>query len=421
MRKILILLFCGVSFFATAQKPAVQTGNDTISGIEDKKDHPLSSGYYPIGFFDIDLKTLIKLNNYEGLRVGIGGLTNDKLFEDYKLGGYYAYGFKDKTSKFSLGGSARVDREKKAWVSLYYADDVKEIGAFDYLTDARVYSIFEPRLVNITQFYKYRKWFANIAGELSPKFLGELRIEHSNVENIENYYFIHNAVPYADYQLAEATVSVRISPKTNFFTNEDGTKEYFDGFPKISAQITKGFKDVVGSDFNYTKFGLKLDYFIKRTDLSSTNILLEGSLATGDVPLTHLFHSFPNQPTKDEVLQRFSVAGVQSFETMYFGEFFSDKLTTLQIKHSLRRFDLAEKWKPELVLITRHALGDMDNIENHFGVPFNTLDKLYNETGFEVNKILFGFGLSGAYRYGYYNLPKFSDNISFKFTFYLEI
>lgn len=421
MRKILFLVFFSVTYYAVSQEPAITTDRDSLTNIADKKDHPLSSGYYPIGFFDIDLKTIIKLNNYEGLRLGVGGLTNDKLFENYKLGGYYAYGFKDKTSKFSLGASARVNREKKAWVSVYYADDVKEIGTYDYLTDARVYSIFEPRLVNITQFYKYRKWYANITSELTPKMLAEFRVEHSNVENIENYYFIDDGVPYTDYQLAEATVSFRISPKTNFFTNEDGTKEYFDGFPKISAQITQGFKDVVGSDFSYTKFGLKLDYFIKRTDLSSTNILLEGSLATGDVPLTHLFHSYPNQPTKDEILQRFSVAGVQSFETMYFGEFFSDKLTTLQIKHSLRRFDFGEKWKPELVLITRHALGDMDNIENHFGIPFNTLDKLYNETGFEVNKILFGFGLSGAYRYGYYNLPNFADNISFKFTFYLQI
>ncbi len=254
-------------FNVVAQEPSIQTDKDSISSFADKKEHPLSSGYYPIGFFDIDLKTLIKYNNYEGFRLGIGGLTNDKLFEKYKLGGYVAYGFKDKALKYSLGASARVNKEKKAWVSVYYVDDIKEIGTFDFLTDARVYSIFEPRLVNIIQFYKYRKWFANVTSELSPKILGEFRVEHSNVENIESYYFINDGIPYKDYQLAEATVSVRVSPKTDFFTNEDGTKEYFDGFPKISAQITQGFKDVAGSDFNYTKFGLKLDYYIKRTDL----------------------------------------------------------------------------------------------------------------------------------------------------------
>lgn len=421
MQKILLLAFLISGFFVFAQEPAIQTKTDTVSTIEEKKEHPLSTGYYPVGFFDIDLKTLVKYNHYEGVRLGIGGLTNDKLFEKYKLGGYWAYGFIDKSSKYGMGVSARINKEKKTWVNLHYANDIKEIGTFDFLTDARVYSIFEPRLVNIIQFYKYRDWYANITSELTPKFLSELRIAHSNVENIDNYFFILDENLYNRYRLSEASVSVRYSPKTDFFTNEDGTKEYFDGLPKISAQITKGFQGIAGSDFSYTKIGLKLDYYIKRKNLSSTNFLLEGLLATGDVPLTHLFHSYPNQPNKLTWTGRFSVAGVQSFETMYFGEFFSDKLTTLQIKHSLRRFKLTEKWKPELVFITRHAIGDMKDTNRHFGIPFNTLDHLYNETGVELNKIIFGFGLSFAYRYGYYNLPGFERNMSFKFTFNLKI
>lgn len=421
MRKIFPLAVLLIGIAGAAQQPAIQTKKDTVSTFDEKKEHPLSTGYFPIGFFDIDLKTLIKYNNYEGFRLGIGGLTNDRLFEEYKVGGYVAYGFKDRDIKYSLGGSARVNREKKTWVGVYYTDDIKEIGTFDFLTDARVYSIFEPRLINIIQFYKYQRWHANVSSELTPKLLSEFRVEHNKVENIENYFFIDNDKPYHNYELAEATLSFRFSPKTNFFTNEDGTKEYFDGLPKISGQVTQGFKGVAGSDFSYTKFGLKLDYYIKRTDLSSTNILLEGMLATGDVPLTHLFHSYPNQPNKEKMIQRFSVAGVQSFETMHFGEFFSDKLTTLQIKHSLRRFKLTEKWKPELVFITRHAWGDMANTDRHFGIPFSTLGQLYNESGLELNKIIFGFGLSLAYRYGYYHLPTFEENVSFKFTFYLKL
>lgn len=421
MQKIVLLLLLLSACLVCAQEPAIKTTQDSVSSIEEKKEHPLSTGYYPIGFFDIDLKTIIKLNNYEGLRLGIGGLTNDRLFERYRFSAYGAYGFKDKEIKYGLGASARINKERKAWVGLYYADDIKEIGTFEFLTDARVYSLFEPRLVNITQFYKYRKWYANIATELSPKILAEARIAHSNVENLENYYFLNESRAYHMYQLAEASLSFRISPKTNFITNEEGNREYYDGFPKISAQLTQGLKDVASSDFTYTKFGLKLDYYVKRTNLSATNIILEGKLALGDVPLTHLFHSYPNQPNKDEILQRFSVAGVQSFETMYFGEFFSDKLALLQLKHSLRRFKLTDKWKPELVLITRHAWGNLDDREKHFGIPFNTLEHFYNESGVELNKIIFGFGLSFAYRYGYYHLPKFADNISFKFTFNLKL
>jgi hypothetical protein len=420
MRKLLCFLPILLGLTGFAQKPTIQTKQDTTATITEKKQSPFSTGFYPIGFFDIDLKYIIKYNNYEGLRLGLGGVTNERLSETYKFGGYIAYGFKDMDTKFSLGGSARLNKENNTWVNLFYIDDIQEIADFDYLTDARVYSVFEPRLVNVTQFYKHRTWQANIQHEFSKKFLSEIRVSRSRIDQIEDYQFFNDGTIYNNYEVAEATASVRISPKTNFFTTEDGRIEYFDGFPKISAQITQGFKGITGSDFNYTKFGLKLDYYIKRTNLSSTNFLLEGLLATGDVPLTHLFHAYPNNPTKDEILQRFSVAGRRSFETMYFGEFFSDRLTTLQVRHSLRRFYLSDKFKPELVFVTRHALGDLSNKEKHLGIDFNTLDQFYSESGFELNKILFGFGLSFAYRYGFYSLPDFEDNVSVKFTFYAK-
>lgn len=59
----------------------------------------------------------------------------------------------------------------------------------------------------------------------------------------------------------------------------------------------------------------------------------------------------------------------------------------------------------------------MSDIERHQGITFGTLDKGYTESGFEINKLLFGLGLSGTYRYGAYHLPKTEDNIAIKFTF----
>jgi hypothetical protein len=418
MRGYLLLILFLFPFAIIAQEPAIKTKQDTTSTNTEKKSNPFNTGFYPIGFFDIDLRYLIKYNNYEGLRLGIGGVTNDRFSDRFRVGGYFARGFKDRDIKFGAGGSILLDKEHKTWFNLYYKDDIQEIGKFEFLTDSRIYSVFEPRLVNVTQFYKERTWQANVQAEFLEKILGEVRVSRSRIDQIENYKFFNDGVFYDNYDLAEVTASFRISPKTNFITTDDGRIEYFDGFPKISAQVTQGVKGVTESDFTYTKFGLKLDYYIKRTNLTSTNFLLEGGYAIGDVPLTHLYHAYPNSPTKDGVLQRFSVAGRRSFETMYFGEFFSDQLVTLQVSHSLRRFDIANRFKPELVVITRHALGDFTNPENHFGLPFNTLDEVYNESGFELNKLIFGFGLSAAYRYGFYNLPTFDDNVSFKFTFY---
>jgi len=421
MRLLFFVLFIFTFVICKAQEPTVTTKQDSTVTTKEKKKSPFNTGFYPIGFFDVDLRYLIKYNNYEALRLGIGGITNDRMSKCFKIGGYFARGFKDRDMKFSAGGSLRLDPKTKTWLNLYYIDDIREMGAFSYLTDARVYSIFEPRLVNITQFFKQRTWQTNVQSEFHPKVLSELRFAHSRVDQILNYRFVNDGRLFSSYETAEITASVRISPKTEVFTNEDGMIEYSDYLPKLSFQVTQGIKGIVDSDFNYTKLGLKIDYNIKRTNLSSTQILLEGDIAIGDVPLSHLFHAYPNSPTKDEILQRFSVAGRRSFETMYFGEFYSDRLTTLQVKHSVRRFYIASWLKPELVLITRHALGDLSNIEHHRGVNFGTLDQFYSESGFEINKLIFGFGLSFAYRYGYYTLPDFEDNVAFKFTFYLKL
>jgi hypothetical protein len=41
-------------------------------------------------------------------------------------------------------------------------------------------------------------------------------------------------------------------------------------------------------------------------------------------------------------------------------------------------------------------LGNMHSIKIHQSIELNTLDKLYSESGFEINKLRFVFGLSFA-------------------------
>ena len=63
----------------------------------------------------------------------------------------------------------------------------------------------------------------------------------------------------------------------------------------------------------------------------------------------------------------------------------------------------------------------MKDPERHEQISFNTLDKGFTESGFEINKLFFGFGLSFAYRYGAYHLPTIEDNIAIKFTFNISL
>jgi hypothetical protein len=275
--------------------------------------------------------------------------------------------------------------------------------------------------VNITQFYKYNSWQTGLQHQVSPKVQSELRLSRSEIEQTSTYAFRDNGELFSNYTLSEAKISVLWTPFSKFIKTPYAISEFEPGFPKISAQITQSFKGVFNGNFNYTKLDLKLVYEQEYINKSLTEVVLEGNLGLGDIPLTHLYHAYPNSPNKETIGQRFSVAGIRSFETMFFNEFFSDKLASIQIKHHLKPFVISERIQPELVLITRHAIGDIGNVEKHQNIEFSSLKEGYSESGFEINKILFGFGLSFAYRYGAYHLPTFNQNFSFKFTFNLKI
>ncbi len=63
----------------------------------------------------------------------------------------------------------------------------------------------------------------------------------------------------------------------------------------------------------------------------------------------------------------------------------------------------------------------MDERSRHLGLPFNTLNELYSESGLELNKLVLGFGLSFAYRYDFITFPRQKTTSHSKFTFNLKI
>lgn len=379
-------------------------------------------GYFPISFVDVDLKYLVKFNEYEAFRIGLGGQTNEKLSESFRVDGYLAYGTNDAVFKHKIGVGFRINKEKNTWLNIYKQDDINEFAAESFLTDARVYSLFEPRLINIPTFYLYKQYGMSLQQRLFPSVISEVSLTRKRINQTTNYQFISDqGESFSEYVLAEASLGVRWSPESDFMRTPKGFQEISRGYPILSGQITKGFRGLTESNFNYFKVSGKAQYIFKRPDKSGTEFLLEGHFSTGEVPLTHLFHAYPNAPNKDEVLQRFSVAGTRSFETMYFNEFFSDKIIIGQVRHRLAPFNIFSFLKPEMVLISKAAWGNLDNIDRHQNVTINTLEKGYFESGFELNKLIFGFGLSASYRYGAYHLSDFEDNLALKFTFYLEL
>ena len=380
----------------------------------------IGKGFFPTEYIDIDLRYLFKFNQYEGVRTGLGGQTNDKLSETYRMNGYVVYGFKDHTFKYSIGGGFRISDENETWINLAYTDDLQETGSSTFLTDKRFFSFFEPRLININLFHHHITKSIALEREITPYLLSEIELSRSNITTTYDYQFAVNGRDYEEFRLSLAKISLQWNPLNKFDTVNELVVET-EGYPNFSLQLTKSFKDVLNSDFNFFKTDFRTIHVANLYGESSTEATLTGGIAIGETPLTNLYHAYPNNNNKATIAKRFSVAGINSFETMYFNEFFSDRYATLQIKHLIKPFKITEKYRPQLVLISRMAIGTMHDIERHQNIEFGTLRKGYSEAGFEINKLLFPFGLSFAYRYGGYHLPKFEDNVAVKFTFNLTL
>ena len=381
----------------------------------------ISKGFYPVGFFDFDLSKFVNYNNYEGFRMGAGGQTNESFSRKFRLDGYLAYGNKDRAWKYGFGGGALLHQRSGTWWNVNYSQDIREIAGYDYLKGVNEFSILEPRFANITYHYAYNTIKSSLERRLTPRLDSELQFSHSDISQLREYQFLNDGKIYRDYIITEAKLGFLWRPFSKFISTPHFHKIYENKYPVITGQISQGLAGVLNGDFNFTKLGLKAEYEIKRQDRSVTQITMVGNYAAGELPLTHAFHAFPNNPEKPEILDRFSVAGKISFETMYFNEFFSDRQAAVHIRHQLRPFRISDNINPEFALISRHVIGDFKNVAAHQNIEFNTLKHGFSEAGLELNQIFLGVGISTAYRYGAYHLPTFKENFSFKFTFNLKI
>lgn len=378
-------------------------------------------GYVPVSFFDIDLRYLVKYNNFEGFRFGFGGVTNDRLSSIFKLEGYTAYGLKDEKLKYKYGTSIRVGKASNTWIGTSYTDDLREIASTSFAIDKRIFKIYDPRPINVSTFYQYKQIRGYIETQLIPKTESLWELSQSKVVPTFDYAFKNNDATFSEFTLTTFMVSLQWNPFSDFMLTPSSRLEIEKKYPKFTFQVTKTLPGLAGNNFEFAKFDLRIDIQKKFINGQNTSLYSEFGYALGDVPLTHLYNASPNNLNNDKLLQRITLAGKNSFETMFFNEFFSSKYAFLQIKHGFKRVTLFKKVKPTLVFVSRVGWGTMDQKQQHLGFDFKTLEDGYFESGIELNKIFKGFGVSGFYRYGPNQLSRFEHNIAIKATFVLDL
>ncbi len=379
------------------------------------------NGYVPVSVFDIDLRKFFNFNNYEGFRLCLGGVTNEKLSRKFRIEGYSAYGTKDGDFKYNLGVAARFGKFSNTWFGVSYTDDIQEIASTLFSIDKKQFKLVDTDLFNFSSFYNYKKWRGFIETRIIPKTESIWEVSQSNINPKFEYLYKNSNQLYKNFDLATAMVSLQWSPFSSYLQTPNGRVETEEGFPKFNIQIAKTLSQFLRNDFNFGKFDIKAIYQKKFLNGHQTNMVFAIGYAIGDVPLTHLYNNSPNSLNKDKLLQRTTIEGDNDFETMYFNEFFSNKYAFFELRHRLKKFNISRKFKPYLVFITRTAIGNIDKPEQHVGIDYKTLKNGYFESGMQINQLFKGIGLSTFFRFGPNQLPKFEDNLALRISYYLDL
>lgn len=381
----------------------------------------LLKGYFHTKYINLNLGKIINLNNYEGLRLGFGGVTNQNFSNKLKLESYVAYGTKDKDFKYSFGAATRLNKDTNTWFGANFTNDLKEAASLDFIAENTSFSPINPRNLNIDKFYNYKTVSTYFEHDIQPNLEAKLQISSGDFAPTFNYQFINESKNISRYRLTTASVNLQYSPKSEYMNSPIGKLTIKNEFPQFTLQLTKSFEEVFRSDFDFTQINLRILHKIKPLRKGVTNILVEGGIVFGDAPISHLYNATPNYTYKNPWVKRITFAGKNSFETMGYNEFISDRFLAIHLKQNFEPIKLGNKFKPQISIATRAAIGNIDNPTYHNGLLFKSMEKGYIESGLEINSLLKGFGFSAFYRYGAYKNPIWSDNLAVKLTYKLRL
>ena len=223
LKRFSIFIFIICTTLVQAQnfhKKDVEPKQDSIKKSELLKS--IGNGFLPSKYFNLDLRYLIKYNQYEGVRTGLGGVTNDAFSEIYRVNSYLVYGFRDHRFKYSVGGGFRLAEKTNTWINLSYTNDLQETGSTNFITDKRFFQFFEPRLLNINLFHKHITKAIAVEHQFSPNLLTETELAISNIDPTYNYSYVLDNITTNSFHLSTAKIAFQWSPFSTFETSEKG-------------------------------------------------------------------------------------------------------------------------------------------------------------------------------------------------------
>lgn len=377
----------------------------------------IANGYIPWKFINIPYDKILNYNNYEGVRLGIAAQTNNKISSLGWIGGYFAYGFKDKDIKYGWEAGLNLYEQGETKLKFEYKYDVLESGSSVFFENKTPTTTESFRNYLIDKMDNYEQMKLSLSFRTMRYFRLNLFAGKTLMTNkYDNRIFSDpdNNTSFMPNNFIETGLQVKFAFKEKFFRTPRAKISLGTKYPIIWANISKNHA-LYDGNFDFLKYEIKIQKSFRIRSFGKTSFQLTGGMIDGTAPYSHLFNGKGSY-------KKLSLESVNSFNTMRMNEFVSDKYAAFFLNHNFESLLLkTKKFAPEIVLVQNIAWGSLGNFVNDFSIPVKTLQNIYYESGILINALLkqslTGLGVGIFYRYGSYKLPKDIDNFAFKLSF----
>jgi hypothetical protein len=333
----------------------------------------LISGFYEVGPIDIGpLYSAVSANEVEKWRFRLGLRTNKKFSEKWMLEAYGAYGLDeriDRRAKFGAGVTYFFSKRPYHQIDVEFQHDIKMPGQDLMLaSDDNVFLSFRTGIANLMIYYdSYRVSYLK---DWDFGLGASLNLEHRRIQPAGALRFTpvdHALLSPREVVTNEVGISLRYSPNARYYEGRSKRVPIKNKNPIIEVNYTYGIPDLIGSEYEFHKIGLRVFKRSFMAPIGFADIQFEGGYMIGKVPFPLLFIHRGNQTF---------FADPNSFNLMNWFEFVSDKYISLDYYHHFNGalfnkipFLAKLKWRETLGI--KGVWGDVSGRNNPTARNFN--------------------------------------------------
>lgn len=351
----------------------------------------------------------VSYNAIEGVRLKFGLRTSKKLSEVVQIGGYAAYGFKDKQWKYGIDGNFHLPTKNRKWnmLSVWYKNDFQmmaqqeEMLTNDNIITAltRIGVINNLMMIRDAGLHWEKDWVMGFSSRIGYQWR-----RFYSVPGGFNFTTGEGANPMPTYTSSEIRVRLHGGYKERFMTDFTGFKRSsLDAkFPIFTFDYTAGIKGLLGGEHNYHKLELNMRHRLN-SPIGYTRYQLHVGKTFGDAPYPVLTVHLGNQ---NLIRNGWAYALMNEFE------FVSDAYASVWVDHHFDGFILnaipgINKLKWRSIFMFKALYGTVtDKNKKLIDMPAGiSSPEFYAEIGFGIENIFKIVRIDFMWRLTHLNAP----------------